>query len=598
MVKLGMSLTVTKYVGIASIILAVVSGILFVQITKDDPKDVAAALKFQIERVALPSVIYDRSSKPIGTLAEEARYPVRLSDVPLMTQRAFLASEDVGFFRHSGVSWRGIIRSAWVNILRERVSQGGSTITQQLVRQYLLSRERSFSRKIREINLALRLERQLSKKQILELWLNGVYLGNNAWGIEAASQHYFRKSVIDLTSGESAVLAGLPQAPGRFAPHLNPAAARIRKNYVLRRMEAAGWLDRRTAKKWIDQKIDVFRDRTPLESASPWITDATRSELWRKLELHNVPRSGLAVETGIDRDWQKAAENLFEKSFSRFKGSGLEGAFVAVDVATGEVRSMIGALDNKKSQFNRSILLSRPFGSATFPLIFARALDDGVTMLSGGQSLGLVAIKSSFMAADRAASAVGYGVMRDYFMELGLKVNREDVIEQVQGSPLALALAWRILEGRPLSVNRFFVKSIRSSDGKNLEIPTSRKVLPGISEAAGFSVRTWLSAISSEGNQREVVQFSSDSGWNHWEIAMNHDIVAVMWIGADKRPTTHPEIFAQMRGKARPVMTEWLTSIQGGQSPTRNAPPTGISWQILKDPLGRSQHVPFPTMTR
>lgn len=570
----------------------------FAWIVRNDPRDVAAALRIHIENAALPTIVNDREGRRIGAFTEEARYPIKLDDIPLVTQRAFLAAEDVAFYQHTGVSWKAVVRAFLVNLKRERLAQGGSTITQQLVRQYFLDRDRSFVRKFREINLAWRLERQLSKRQILELWLNGVYLGNNAWGVEAAAQHYFRKSVVELSVSESALLAGLPQAPSRYAPHLHPGEAKKRKDYVLRRMAKVGWLDHAAAKRLIAEKVHVYKDRGIVESSAPWVTELARAELWRRLELRHLPRSGLKVMTNIQRDWQWQAQKIFEKEFKSFQNSGLESAMAVVDVGSGEIRTIIGGLNHRRSQFNRATSLQRPYGGATFPLIFAWAMDQGITMLPGSMSLGAAAIASRFSDGDRAAAVFGYGAVRERFVQLGLKVKNENLIEQVQGSPLGLALAWRVISGRPLTFNGHLVKSVVSEKAGNLLLPHSSGTVPGISEASAFAIKTWLAIVGDQSGAHPVARFRSDSSWNHWEIAVTSSVVAVVWVGADQKPTGDPERFRLMKDRASIAMDQWLEDTQNLLQRPQKKVPAGLSWHLLKTRDGRTAHVPFPTMVQ
>jgi len=184
----------------------------------------------------IPLQAVTRDGRLIGEVGEKLRTPVELEDVPELLRKAFLAAEDDRFFEHPGYDYQGLARAAFNLVLTRSASQGGSTITQQLAREYYVDRERTFVRKARELFVSLRLERELSKEEILELYLNKIFLGNRAYGVAAAAQVYFGKSLEELTIAESATLAGLPKAPSAINPVRNPARAESRRAYVLRRL--------------------------------------------------------------------------------------------------------------------------------------------------------------------------------------------------------------------------------------------------------------------------------------------------------------------------------------------------------------------------
>lgn len=572
-------------------------GAFFRSVLQGNPEDVALALKTKMRDVAQPSVILSRDAKPIGTFAEEARLPIPIDSIPLHVQRAFLAAEDRDFYKHHGISVPGIIRSAVVNLKRDRIAQGGSTITQQLVRQFLLTRARTVTRKVREWDLALRLEKQLSKKQILELWLNHVYLGNNAWGVGAAAKHYFHKDIQELTVGEAAVLAGLPQAPSRYAPHLHPATSRMRKNYVLDRMGAAGWLTPKQIALWKSKKITVWRDRRLASSMSPWVTEAVRVELWKKAEAQHLPRSGAKILTTIDASWQQTAETLLPKYFSSYTNSGLEFAMTTVDIPTGEIRTMIGGLDFKKSQFNRAFNLARPLGETIYPLIFGWAADEGVTTISGYQTLGSAALLSSFHDADRAAAAMGYVAIGKKLEQFSIKQSDIAAIDQAVGNPLRLAQLWRTISGRPLLQNSLMSVSIETAEGTRQSIRGPGLPVDSLSEESAYSLRAWLLASGFGGHVGEDLRVSSDASWNHWEVAVGGDAVTTIWVGADQRSPKTPESFQRIRASSSAFLDAWLVQ-SGCITIPRPAisPPDGLSWQVIKRPNGKVARIPFPVL--
>ena len=278
--------------------------------------DVAGAVRQASRSLQISSQIKDFRGQDLGSYVDETRYVVPLESVPARIQRAFIAAEDDQFWKHKGISLKGMVRAAIANAKRDRFAQGGSTITQQLVRQLLLPREKTLVRKLREIVLAITLERQMSKKEILGLWLNSVYLGNNSWGVEAAARHYFNKHVHQLSVAEGALIAGLPQAPSLYAPHLRPNLARKRQLYVLQRMKRLGWLKTTDYSAARRVKVAVQPKRDLIVDQVPWVTETARVELWKRLEQKNLPSSGLLVNTSINKDWQLDLQRLVDQKAS------------------------------------------------------------------------------------------------------------------------------------------------------------------------------------------------------------------------------------------------------------------------------------------
>jgi len=289
--------------------------------------DVASAVRSKSAFLQVSSQLKDFRGKDLGAYGGQSRYIVPLDSIPPRVQKAFIAAEDDGFWGHSGISLRGLSRAFVANIKRDKFAQGGSTITQQLVRQLLLPRQKTINRKFREIILAVVLELQMSKQEILSLWLNSVYLGNNSWGVEAAARNYFGKDASRLNIAEAAVLAGLPQAPTLYAPHLRPNLARKRQLYVLNRMKKLGWLRDgayNTAKR---QKWNIALNKRSVEDQTPWVTETARVELWRRLEQKNIPGSGLIINTTINKDWQLDLQRLVSTYLGDLNKRGLEAAY-------------------------------------------------------------------------------------------------------------------------------------------------------------------------------------------------------------------------------------------------------------------------------
>jgi len=260
-----------------------------------------------------PLRVYDNDGGLIAEYGSKRRIPLTIDEIPEQIQDAFIAAEDDRFYEHPGVDWMGIVRAAWNLVLTGEKGQGGSTITMQVARNFFLSREKTYLRKINEILLALKIERQISKKQILELYLNKIYLGQRAYGVGAAAQVYYGKPVDQLTLPETAMIAGLPKAPSRFNPVDNPSRATERRNYVLRRMHDLGMIDERTMEAARAVPVTAGSHSAPLVVDAPYVGEMARLEAVQRFG-DDVYTGGYSVYTTVDGDRQGAAIHALRKA--------------------------------------------------------------------------------------------------------------------------------------------------------------------------------------------------------------------------------------------------------------------------------------------
>ncbi len=249
---------------------------------------------------AVVTQILGRNDEVVGEFFEQRRYVTSIDNIPDHVVKAFVVAEDDRFFTHQGVDFLGMLRAAVVNIKAGHVVQGGSTITQQVAKSILLTPERSFTRKIKEIILASRMEKNFSKKQILFIYLNQIYFGEGAYGVEAASRVYFNKHANELTIGETAILAGLPQAPSRYSPLNNPKKAKERQIYVLRRLAENGIISTAQEEQARNETIKVYRPRPLNESIAPYYVEHVRQQLLEKYGKEELYNGGLTVKTTLD----------------------------------------------------------------------------------------------------------------------------------------------------------------------------------------------------------------------------------------------------------------------------------------------------------
>ena len=313
--------------------------------------------------------------KVIQKLGPATREKLKPGEMPLLVQQAFIAAEDRRFYEHDGVDGWGIARAIVTNVRQGSVREGASTITQQLARTVFLSQDRTITRKLKEAALALKLERQLSKQQILEQYLNYVYLGSGAYGVADAAWIYFSKTPDQLTLPEAALIAGLPPAPSVYSPLVNPDLALKQRALVLERMNQEGFITAAETALALDSPLNL-QAATPkyFNSAAPYFTSWVAQELPKLVTQEQLEVGGLQVRTSLNLDWQRKAQQVIRAN-APFD---TEGAMVSIDPGNGLVRVMVGGKDFSKSQFNRSMLALRSPGS-TFKLFpYAAAIDRGM----------------------------------------------------------------------------------------------------------------------------------------------------------------------------------------------------------------------------
>ena len=371
------------------------------------------------ERLVTPSIrITDRNGRILyeALSSESGRHNVvPLDSIPLSLQQATIATEDSSFYSNLGVDLRGILRSIWINLRGGQTIAGGSTITQQVARNLLLStserNQRSVIRKLRELYLAWRITQRYSKDEILGFYLNQIYYGANAYGVEAAAQTYFGKPVSQLDLAESALLAGMPQAPALYNPYTDPDAAKARQEIVLTRMQAEGYIS-------VEQKSQAGREplefaQTPYPIEAPHFVMMVRDEIDRLFTPDEIyEHGGLVVRTSLDLDWQRQAERAIYQQLQDLQRSnnGLghnvnNAALVALDPNTGEILALVGSPDYFDVEHAGAINMAwspRQPGSALKPILYATALDPGQTNPWTAATM-LLDVRTSFLTHDGKA---------------------------------------------------------------------------------------------------------------------------------------------------------------------------------------------------
>ncbi|HKP99735.1 MAG TPA: transglycosylase domain-containing protein [Actinomycetes bacterium] len=353
-------------------------------------------LIYAFARVPVPSevptaqtiVFLDETGRhEIGTLsAQENRRVVHLKQIPEHARRAALAAEDRDFYDHGAISWRGLARASVANLRGGRISEGGSTITQQYVKNAFpgVGRDRTLFRKLKEAVLAVKLERKFSKDQILEFYMNTVYYGRGAYGIDAAARTYFKTKVEYLKPAQSALLAGVIRSPEFYGKKDHAVSLKVRRDYILQAMVDRGWLTAKDGRAAIKSKLGVSWKARPqgiANSKAPFFLEKVRQYLVARYGAEAVNLGGLRVRTTLDMKMQEQAEQTVKRILDNPK-TDPKAALVSIDPRNGAVRAMYGGWNFKTRQFNYATNAIRQAGSTMKPFVLAQALNDGLSVNS------------------------------------------------------------------------------------------------------------------------------------------------------------------------------------------------------------------------
>ncbi|MEI6492474.1 MAG: transglycosylase domain-containing protein [Verrucomicrobiota bacterium] len=372
------------------------------------------AQEFDLARVGsmeAASVLYDRNGHDFGKIFIQNRQPVPYDQISPMLTKAVIAAEDNKFYEHDGVDYFGILRAMIANYRRGKISQGASTVTQQLARNSFELHERTYQRKIVEMFLSWRIEKNFKKDRIMELYLNRVYFGSGFYGAEAAARGYFGRPAKDLDLGQCAMLAGLLKSPQSLSPWNNIEGATDVRNFVLRRMREMGFITKEQLKEQTDLKLYAVKRMNPFKLS--YAVDMIRQQAIKALGFDDAMNGGYRIETTLDADMQRVAERATREflsqvestpgyshpTFAQYRDSTktiedainkgnmtvkmpepkyLQGAALALDNSTGGILALVGGRDFKHSEYNRAFQGTRPMGTAFTPMVFATAYEAGI----------------------------------------------------------------------------------------------------------------------------------------------------------------------------------------------------------------------------
>ena len=539
-------------------------------------------VKADLSKDILPpasSHIYDSAGNEIAIIhATENRVPVKIEQIPVNLLNAFVAIEDNRFYEHKGVDFRGLARAAYTNLIRGEIAEGGSTITQQLAKNAYLTQERTIKRKIQEVFLALQLEKQYTKQEILELYLNQIYFGQGAYGVQAASKTYFGKNVEDLTLGECAMLAGIPKSPNYYSPFNNINAAIERRDTVLDQMVNFGYINYSQCYDAKKAEVVLAPPNVPEKHKDAmYFIEYVTQLLVDRYGADAVYKEGLKVYTTIDLDIQRMAEEALMIYLPEYytDANGIvqpQGSIVAVEPKTGYIRAMVGGRGT--DQFNRATMAERQPGSAFKPFVFVAGLENGYTpdtviedspitidgwspqnysrRFSGNVTLRTVAIFSMNVPTVKIAQALGIDKAIYYAQEMGISTfvlegdpSDTNLAASLGGltrgvTPLEIASAYGTFANSGVHIPHTAITKVLDRNGNIIfeALPEGRQV---ISQESCADLTSMLEDVITKGTGKGAAIGRPAAGktgttsdyHDAWFVGYTPDLVASVWIGCD-----------------------------------------------------------------
>ncbi len=570
--------------------------------------------------------IYDVNGQLVSQLCLEQRTLIPLSRVPQALQEAVLATEDVRFYKHWGIDFLGIFRAFLMNIRAGRVVEGGSTITQQLARNLFLTREQTIARKAREALLSLQIERNFTKKQILEMYLNQIYFGQGAYGVESAARTYFGKPAEELSLAECAMLAGMPKAPSNYDPYKNPLGALQRRNKVLNNLAEEGFISLQEATEAKNQPLELHKIEV---QTAPYFVEFVRQQLEAKYGTHAVYKGGLAVYTTLDSKMQREAQQALTRGLQdaenvarRSRAGGIpvtqpiQGALMAIDPKTGAIRAMIGGRDYRESVFNRAVQAQRQPGSSFKPIIYAAAIENGYTFADvfldspsvyldpstnkewrpanfsgkfrGPTTLHTALMHSINMVTIKLLEKLGIQPVVNLARRMGISTPIKPNLSLGLGTSEAtlseMCAAFNVFVNQGIRVEPFGVLSVKDASGRVLEsnAPVAQEVLD---PQTAYLVTHTLKDVIDQGTARIIRRMgfnrpaagktgTSNNNIDAWFIGYTPDLLCGVWVGYDARQSLGK---SQTGGTtAAPIWANFMKAATAGM-PSRDFPePDGL----------------------
>lgn len=542
--------------------------------------------------------VFDHQGRFAGRILSDKRYWTPIDRIPFFLQKALIAVEDSRFYEHSGIDFRGIARAMVKNVVKRRMAEGGSTITQQLIKNKFLSSEKTIDRKIKEAEMAIEFEKNYTKKQILEMYFNEIYYGNGAWGIAQAARIYFDKYPEDLTEAECSMLAGVPKNPGRYNPLGKPALVAQRRDVVLKRLLDLEWITAKQHRALRSTSVKVVQ-----HNQAQYYLAQIRSKLVESYGAGIIDQGGLEVTTAMDLKLQLAAEKALADGVRKISPE-LQGALVSIDPTNGDVLAAVGGVDYAKSPYNRAFTAKRQPGSSIKPLIYAAALENGFTAATvmndtavaynrgngevwkplnyGGEHFGDLSIRKALAHSNNVVTvklldSIGVSNFVDYAAKFGLALRKPNDLSLALGTE-EVTLGELVTAYTPLANNgsRAEARTIIRIYDHNKQAWTENQpvVTAALAPATAYVTTDILKDVLTYGTAKSLRKFSqerptagktgtTDDYKDAWFVGYTPQMVTGVWVGHDK-PRSGGRGFTG-GAIAAPIWGQYMRTAQAGK---------------------------------
>jgi penicillin-binding protein 1A len=529
--------------------------------------------------------VFARDGTQLANLYTENRIWIPIAQIPVPVRNAFIATEDQHFYQHHGVDFGGILRAGIADWRHEQF-QGASTITQQLARRLFLSGEVSLGRKVQEALLAIEIERYYTKDEILERYLNIIYFGSGAYGIQAAAHTYFGTDVSRLTIGQAAMLAGMPAAPSDYSPFVSLDRAKERQHHVLERMVASDFISQDQMDTALARPLGLIKERpSGLQSyKDPYFTTYVTHLLETQFGKQATFEGGLQVYTTMDPRMQQAAQDAVSWGVGQGKAEGIgadEGALVAIRPSTGEILAMVGGAESfsLENQFNRAWQARRQPGSSFKPYVYTAAIDSGMTPIStiddspisypmgdgtrwapkddddrflGPITLRYALAQSRNVVAVKLLDQIGVDRVIEYAKRMGVKAPLEANLSLALGTsgvaPLDQAAGYATLANAGIHIDPSPIRIVRDSFGTPVLDNSYPQQTEVVSAGTAYVVTSMLESVINEGTGYPNAQIGRPAAGktgttsdfrDAWFVGFTPDLVAAVWVGNDNNSRMH-----------------------------------------------------------
>jgi len=556
---------------------------------------------------SMTTLVLASDHQVVKEIFEENRLVVAMEKMPELLPRAFVAAEDARFYEHPGVDVWSIFRAMFHNFRSGSRAQGGSTITQQVTRSLLLSRKKVYSRKIKEAILAYRIDSVMSKDEILYIYLNQIYLGEGAYGVESAARTYFNRAVKDLSLAQMAMLAGMPQSPSRYSPFKDMDLAKKRQAYVLNRMVEEGYITPEAAREAFKATL-ALRTSNDDYSGSEYYVQQVSNYISGKYGRETLATGGLTIYTCLDPAIQHRAtvsirKGIMALSREQNKGKTPQAAMVVMETGTGKVRGVVGGVDFDASQFDRAIQARRQPGSAFKPIVYATALEKGfgpdtvlvdepISLTGAGRNRtwepknfdnrfygpttlrdGLV--HSRNIIAIKLLQETGINRVINMSRNLGIKSNIKPDLTLALGSSgislLEMTSAYSAFANHGRYMEPIFIEKIIDRHGRILEenSPDRKRAM---SEKTAEQMDRMLQEVIRQGTGKKAQGLketaagktgTTDNNMDAWFIGYTGDFLAGVWVGHDKKRSLGDD--ASGGQIAAPIWLDFMKQVEGGR---------------------------------